>query len=381
MKSMRLSPLLFCVLLACGHFKPQPQKDGGPTVSSCARYEEFIDGSCSEVTVLGQEEKALSFERAGYEIRGKLTIPRTQGEYMAPGVILVHGSGPNDRDQHTEGDLGYSYGRSIATFKLLAESLTKEGMAVFRYEKRTCFSENSGGLCSHSYAEYQQAHPNGVLVDDFILDARAALHALANQPEVDAHDLTIIGHSQGANFVPKIMLDEPDIVAGVQLAGLAVPIDEGIVAQLRDLANMLEHADAQRYANTISRLHEDADAKELAFSQIRQGTYVGDTFDNASVEFWLNWMSLTDNLQSDFCAVTKPIFVLNGDTDINVHPRNLELFRTWAQQADMNNACFQLLPNVTHSFVELTPNHTGIVSDFSPEAITAIAQWLKDLGS
>src|SRR5690606_16128030 len=125
--------------------------------------------------VVDIEERPLSFERAGITLHGTLTVPVTRGAYRPPIFVLAHGSGPNDRDEHAAGALMFNYGAPIPTFKLLAEGLARAGAAVYRYDKRSCFAENSQGRCPNRIADYPDIH--GILVDDFIEDHRAAVRA------------------------------------------------------------------------------------------------------------------------------------------------------------------------------------------------------------
>ncbi|HEY0839178.1 MAG TPA: hypothetical protein VGD74_03230, partial [Vulgatibacter sp.] len=211
MKLHFLPILLFLLATAaCGDAAPggkpsegteDPTEEPEPT---CGRYEELFEGACRSVQVTGIEERDVSFERAGYRLRGTLTLPVTKGEYRPPVFVLVHGSGPNDRDETTTGNLRVGYGQEIRTFRMLADSLADAGAAVYRYDKRTCFRENSEGRCRNPIASYS-GDLDAIMVDDFVADLRSAVRAVAARPEVDGNDVTVIGHSQGANFVPLLL--------------------------------------------------------------------------------------------------------------------------------------------------------------------------------
>jgi uncharacterized protein len=348
---------------------------GEPT--PCARYEERREDACVPVEVLGTRARDLSFERAGYTLNGTLVEPVVGGTYRAPAMVLLSGSGPNDRDETCDGALGVSFGQSIPVFRQLAEALAQRGIAVYRFEKRECFRENSDGRCSHSIADYP-GDVNAILADDTVLDARAAVERLRTEPNIDADDLTVAGHSQGASWVPKLLLDEPGVIAGVQLAGPAVPGDRSLVDQLRGFADYLESEDAQGNADAIRELREEADTYEQQLSQIRAGTFTGKVL-GGSAAYWRSWIALTDHLQEEFLATNKPLMLLQGEIDFNVPPANLEQFRTWATEAGRENTTFVRFPNVTHPFVTLTDDRAGVDPNFSPAAIDAIAQWHRSL--
>ena len=371
-------------MLACGTpLPPQGLVDGGTDAGTeqiprCERYQERNDGGCSPVAVTTIESQPLSFTRAGYTLNGTITRPVTTGAYLAPGVVLIHGSGPNDRDETLSASLGVSYGQDIPVFRQLAEALALKGMAVYRYDKRNCFKENSANRCPNPVSAYV-GELDAIRVADTVLDARAAVNVLAAQPGVDAQELIVIGHSEGANYVPLILRDAPQVRAGVQLAGAAAPIDQIWVAQLRDLANYLEAQNAQMYATQIAGLRSEATRYEGVFLQIRAGIFPDARFEGTSVPQWKDWFESTDHLAAEFKAVKKPIYVFNGDFDFNVDPRNFRQFKTWSVEANMSEARFMLVPNVTHAMVTLNDAKTEVDPNFSPVVITAITRWHRAL--
>lgn len=364
---------------ACGATTPNEKPNvPGEKEPSCGRYEERIAGACHEVNVIGIEDRELSFERAGYTLHGTLTLPVFEGEYRPPVFVLVHGSGPNDRDETVTSGLGVSYGQKIQTFRMLAEALAGSGAAVFRYDKRTCFAENSEGRCPNPIASYP-GELEAIRVDDFISDLREAVRAVAALPEVDGNDVTVVGHSQGANFVPLLMADEPNVVAGVQLAGASLPIDRVVVDQLREFADF-KAAGGTKEAD-LAPLRSMADEYEDALSRIRAGTYDAPSFEGSPVAFWMNWMERTDHLEEEFARIDGPILLLNGDLDFNVAPAHLERFREWSRAAGKTNATFVVLPGVTHAFVTVTGGGRQLDPNFSPRALEELIGWHRGLAT
>lgn len=367
-----LVPFLFVALAACGADAPT-----GPSGSSeCSHYQERIDDACQAVKAIGLEEREIAFERDGHTLNGTLVAPVTEGEYLAPLFVLVHGSGPNDRDETVDANLGVGYGMDIPTFRLLAEGLAQAGAAVFRYDKRGCFRENSAGRCPTSFADYP-GDPNAILVDDYVLDLRAAVRTARAHAGIDASDVTVIGHSQGANFVPQVA-DEPGVIGGVQLAGPSLPADEVVVEQMRLYADDLETRGG-RFAKDAEAWRAEADRYEVALGQIRAGTYEGAAFENVPVAHWRNWFDRTDHLREEFVAMRQPVLVLNGDLDFNVRASHLDRFRGWAEEAGKENASFVLVPGATHSFVQLTDGGRGLGELFADAALDAIVEWHRSI--
>ncbi|HUS33443.1 MAG TPA: alpha/beta fold hydrolase [Kofleriaceae bacterium] len=121
-----------------------------------------------------------------------LTLPSGKGPF--PAVVLVHGSGPNDRNNAVG---------ATKIFKDLAEGLASSGIAVLRYDKRT-------------YTYREQLDNSITLDDEVVLDAVAAVKLLAARTDVDASRVFVIGHSLGGLLAPEIAVRAGD-VAGIAL--------------------------------------------------------------------------------------------------------------------------------------------------------------------
>ena len=133
-----------------------------------------------------------------------------------PAVILVHGSGPNDRDE----TIGAN-----KPFKDLATGLASRGIAVLRYDKRT-------RVHGAKVAALTDFTVNQEVIEDVI----EAVKALRAQPRIDPARVFVLGHSLGGMLVPRIATADPTIAGLIVLAGAARPLEEAIVAQSRYIA-------------------------------------------------------------------------------------------------------------------------------------------------
>jgi pimeloyl-ACP methyl ester carboxylesterase len=139
-----------------------------------------------------------------------LTLP--EGDGPVPGVVLVHGSGPNDRDE-TIGP--------TKLFKDLAWGLASRGVAVLRYDKRTA-------ACDVDLAD--------ATIDDVVTtDALTAIDRLRGVDRVPDGDVVLAGHSIGGTLAPRIAARDGNLAGVVMLAALARPVTDALLQQNRYL--------------------------------------------------------------------------------------------------------------------------------------------------
>jgi pimeloyl-ACP methyl ester carboxylesterase len=145
---------------------------------------------------------------AGVMLAG--TLIRPAGAGLLPAVVLIAGSGPQNRDETVSGH---------KPFLIIADRLARAGIAVLRYDKR-----GVGG----SSGDYR-----GATAADFVTDGRAALAWLRRQPGIDPNRIGLIGHSEGAEIAPEIAGGNPDIAFLVLLAPPGVRGDQVLLTQKR----------------------------------------------------------------------------------------------------------------------------------------------------
>jgi dienelactone hydrolase len=322
-----------------------PVKYEPPAYADPAKFEE------TEVTV-GSGEWALP---------GTLTRPKGAGPF--PGLVLVHGSGPNNRDE----ELGPN-----RPFKDLAWGLATRGIAVLRYDKR-----------SKVYGKKIVADPkleaSMTVKDETIDDALAAAGLLQKTKGIDPKRVFILGHSLGGFLMPRIALAaEPLRIAGfISMAGLTRPLDDTIIRQMTYLyglaGNTLSDADRKKLQDI-----EDAVAKIKALSDADKASTV--KLVGAMPAYWLDLRGYDPPETAK--KVRQPMMFLQGGRDYQVQTVDLENWKkALGSRSDVE---FHLYAKLNHLFYEgeglLTPlEYMQKHGSVAPYVVDDIANWIGKL--
>jgi pimeloyl-ACP methyl ester carboxylesterase len=152
----------------------------------------------------------------GVKTNAQLTFPAL-GKGPFPGVLLIHGSGTNDKNE-TLGFIHKNGPKPLTPFWQIAQYLSERGFAVLRYDKRGIGANHT---INHNIW-------TNTTLNDLIQDSKKVLNVLVQQPEVDSKRISIIGHSEGTAIAPRVAIDNSTKVKNIILMG--------VVAQnLRDI--------------------------------------------------------------------------------------------------------------------------------------------------
>jgi uncharacterized protein len=322
------------------------------------------------------EDVTYENAKAGVTLAGTLTIPQGDGPF--PAVILVCGSGPNNRNEEIF---------NHRPFLVLADALTRRGIAVLRYDKR--------GV-GQSTGDYAKA-----TLTDFASDARAGIAYLQTRGEIDRHRIGLLGHSEGGMTVPMVAAKSPDVHFVVLLAAPGVPMDQLLAAQQAavlktmgiDEATIAKAQESQRKMFDVIRTEKDDSAA------LKQLTALGkDSLDRYPenlrkalaatgqaqlrmlVTPWFRELLATDPKPA-LSALRCPVLAINGAKDVQVVPsENLPAIETALKAAGNRDATVRELPGLNHLFQPCTSGsvteYGTIETTIAPDALNLITDWI-----
>lgn len=324
-------------------------------------------------------EVAFRNEGAGIRLAGTLVVPPGDGPF--PAVVLVTGSGPQDRDESLMGH---------KPFLVLADHLARRGVASLRYDDRGA-GESEG---DHM----------GSTVADFAADAAAALAFLAAQPKIDGDGLGIVGHSEGGLAAPRVAAAHREVDFLVLLAPPGEPLGALVLRQEADAlrrsgaaAALIERSTARQSASLAVLADESLTTDEVkerlrAMAADRAEGLGPDEIallgDDAAVEArialgatpWFRSL-LREDPAVHLRKVTVPVLALFGDRDVQVAAEvNAPLVEEALAAAGNEDAEVRVLPGLNHLFQNAesgaVAEYGTIEETFSPQALDLVADWI-----
>jgi pimeloyl-ACP methyl ester carboxylesterase len=312
------------------------------------------------------EDVAYRNNSAGIELAGTLTVPQGKGPF--PAVVLIPGSGPQDRDETMFGH---------RPFLVLADYLTRQAIAVLRADDRGV-GKSGGNLAAATSL-------------DLASDAEAGIAFLKTRAEVDAHRIGLIGHSEGGLIAPMIAARNPDVSFVVMMAGQGVSGEMILLEQARLIgqaggasAEQLDRQSAmQRVLFQLIKENKDnavlaANAKEQLAAFLPEETIV------EQIAVWGSPWSRFFREYNPVGALRKvrcPVLALIGEKDLKVPPKqNLPPIRAALGQAGNEDFEVDEMPGLNHLFQTAntgSPSEYGVIEEtISPVALENISGWI-----
>lgn len=327
-----------------------------------------------------QEEVIFHNEEADIDLAGTLTMPEGTGPFKA--AVLITGSGAQNRDEEL---LGHK------PFLVLADRLTRNGIAVLRYDDRGVGKSKGTSMNATSA--------------DFATDVAAAIDFLRKNPKIISGEIGLIGHSEGGIIAP-LVASKKKVAFIVSLAGTGVPGDEIIFRQSADISRLsglsetaIEDAVAinKKLFPILKEEKDNARASEKMTGEYRKILEQGNTSEeekekaiqqlkaslNPGSLTWLRYFISTDPAQF-WKKVKCPVLALNGDKDLQVAADvNLPAIEKALKAGGNKNVKTMKLPGLNHLFQHsetgLPSEYGNIEETFSEETLRIIYDWINSL--
>lgn len=268
------------------------------------------------------EEVTVSTQ-AGHVLAGTITIPK-DAKRPLPGVVLITGSSPQNRD-HSQADYP-----EYRFFRQIADALSHQGIVVLRMDDRGCGCSGGGPLGSATTPERAD-------------DIRAGILFLKNREEVNSNRIGLIGLSEGGIIAPMIAVTDSSIVAIVLMAGTASKYD--VILDFQD------GKDWRGKADSLSGWHQ----------------------------FLLGYDPLPTAEK-----VSCPVLILHGDQDDKVPVEHANLLAEAIRRGNNQDVTVEIFPGYNHGFINLEEANKkdkagkplSEILKISPDVINVISDWV-----
>ncbi|MDR1258462.1 MAG: alpha/beta fold hydrolase [Tannerellaceae bacterium] len=326
-------------------------------------------------------EEEVSFENqpAGIMLAGTLTLPRKEGSF--PVVILISGSGAQDRNEEVFGH---------RPFLIIADYLTNNGIAVLRFDDRGTASSTGSFV--------------GATTGDFASDVEAGVKYLMARKEIDHSRIGLVGHSEGGIIAPIVAARSTDISFIVLLAGSGLRGDSLLLLQQEAIAGASGVSEENvRLAQSINRSIYDMiiqtdDTDRLAAdisaylrrtialypgmkpSGMDDDAYVISQTRQATDAWFRYFIRLDPSVALE--KVTCPVLALNGEKDLQVPAGpNLRAIGDALARGGNKRVTAKEYPGLNHMFQQCVTCSTyeyGVIEQtFSPTVLKDISDWIK----
>jgi pimeloyl-ACP methyl ester carboxylesterase len=327
------------------------------------------------------KEKEVFFENKidNVKLAGTLTLPGSNGPYSA--VLLISGSGPNDRDELIWGHRVYL---------VISDYLTRRGIAVLRYDDR--------GV-GRSTGDYDKA-----TFEEFKRDALAGVEYLKTLLEINVKKIGIIGHSEGGAIGPMVASESPDVAFTVLMAAPGLSDFDGLLAQFTDAyrangagekAISVKRSILKNVFYTI-RQEDDVNAAKTKIREVllkakpelaKLSADEKRKIELESVDTYFDWLLspgfssiLRYNPKETLRKVRCPVLAMNGGKDTQMPKENLKGIAEALEAGGNHQYTIKELPGLNHLFQTAqtgSPSeYAGIEETVSPAALNIISDWI-----
>lgn len=350
---------------------------------------EIISKKAETKTEKPYKEEFVTVENNSIKLAGTLTLPKTGSNF--PSIILITGSGPQNRDEEL---LGFK------PFEQIADNFSKKGFAVLRCDDRGV-AESTGDFSSAtSY--------------DFSTDIEAMLNYLKTRKELNSKKIGLLGHSEGGMIVNLLASRNKDVAFAIMMAGTSVNGKEILESQT-DLiskangATEKEMESNKKLATEIYKLifSEKTTDKDWLSVEEKIKAEIIKEYPNMSKEMkasiknvdeyannsakgilgfykskWMLYFIKHEPIQ-DIEKVTIPVLALFGEKDLQVEAKlNIEAMNKLFKKTKQKNYTIKTLKDANHLFQKATngspSEYENLDKKFVDDFFSTMETWLKE---
>ncbi|USB33834.1 alpha/beta fold hydrolase [Paenibacillus sp. YPG26] len=325
----------------------------GPASTAAYTHPSYVNPSA-------YTEEEVTIGEGIFAVPGVLTKPAAGGP--APVVVLVHGSGPQDRDSSIGGS---------KPFRDLANGLASQGIAVLRYDKIT-----------YEHTFKFAANPRATIKQETVDDAISAVRYLSTRQDIDRSHIFVAGHSQGGFALPLILnadKDERNIRGSIMLAGPSSSFVDVVLEQQKELILRVKSLGGDPAPYEKNAEIWMAAAKMLNDPQYSQDNLPSSFPLGSSSAYW--WYTLKDYQPAAVAKNQKgPLLILAGENDWQVP---MSQFSAWKSELkNRTDVEFKSYPKVNHLLSEYDALSTGAeyaqAAHVAEPMVNDIAAWVKN---
>lgn len=248
-------------------------------------------------------EQEVRVQSGDSELIGTLCVPEREGKF--PAVLMVHGSGPLDRNENMKG-------QQLNIFNALAHAMAAYGIASLRYDKRGCGS-SSGDFMRAGHS-------------DLIQDALRCLDTMAKSEYVSDNDLYVLGHSEGCIIAPQVALHRQSVSGLILLCPFIENIESVLhrqAAQLEKEIDSLPGIPGFLYRVLFALIGRPRASQRRLIQKVRESDYpIVRTGLTRFPAKWLREMLELD-AESIFASTTTPMMLIGGEKDLQCNPKDI----------------------------------------------------------
>lgn len=298
------------------------------------------------------KEIPVEFGEEEYRLPGLLTIPKDKDKY--PVVILVHGSGPNDKDETVGPN---------KPFRDIAYGLASKGIGVLRYDKRVFAHRDKWISEQEELTVYDETIDDVVYAYDYILDNK----------DINASGVYVLGHSLSGYLMPRIANEIPDASGYIVFAGPSRPMEDLLVYQIPYLSNL--------DGKITDEEQQQIDYYQSVYDKVKNidesSNYTTADLGGLGKAYYLDLKDYKPAIVAK--DITKPMLFLQGKRDYQV---TLEDFNMWKESLESkDNVTMKLYDGLNHLFMkgEGTPNPDEyfVPSRVDDKVIEDISEWIS----